>query len=140
MQLADLWDQHGGAIYALAYALLGDKVAAAHAVTQAMTDLGRSTDGVAIDDARRTLARHVYLRSRALATGSPGILAVPQAMEWVAQFAHLQRACLVLCLFGGHTHRDAAGLLGVPPRTVAALLTAGLREVGQLATGGTPTI
>ena len=138
VQLADLWDQHGGAIYALACALLGDEAAATQAVTQAMTDLGRSTDSVSTDDARRSLARYVYSRSRELAPDAPRTLGLPQAMVWLGQLAQLQRACLALCVFGGHTHRDAAGLLGVPPMTVAALLTAGLHEVGRLAAGGTP--
>jgi len=50
-----------------------------------------------------------------------------------------QRASLALCVFGGLTHREAAALLDVPPGTVAALLTAGLRELGRLAAGGTAT-
>ena len=51
----------------------------------------------------------------------------------------LQRASLALCVFGGLTHREAAALLGVPPSTVAELLTAGLRELGRLAAGRTAT-
>ena len=60
-------------------------------------------------------------------------------MVWLGQLAQLQRACLALCVFGGLTHREAADLLDVPPSTVAELLTAGLRELGRLAAGGTAT-
>ena len=58
-------------------------------------------------------------------------------MVWLGQLAELQRACLALCLFGGHNYREAAGLLGLPPMTVADLLTSGLREVKRLAAGVT---
>ena len=64
---------------------------------------------------------------------------LPPVMVWLGQLAHLQRACLALCVFGGLTHREAADLLDVPPSTVAELLTAGLRELGQLAAGGAAT-
>ena len=52
---------------------------------------------------------------------------------WLSRLARLQRASLALCIYGGLTHREAATLLGVPPGTVAELITAGLREVSRLA-------
>jgi DNA-directed RNA polymerase specialized sigma24 family protein len=58
-------------------------------------------------------------------------------MVWLGQLVELQRACLALCVFGGFTHREAAELIGVPPNTVAELLTAGLRELEHLAADGT---
>ncbi len=138
-ELENLWDRHGASVYALACALLGDEEAATQAVTLGMTDLGRSTDSVSAKDARRSMARHVYWRSQELAGKTRRTVDLPPAMVWLGQLAQLQRACLALCVFGGHTHREAAGLLGVPPMTVAELLTAGLREVGRSATGGAPT-
>ena len=69
-------------------------------------------------------------------SGRPSL---PPVMVWLGQLAQLQRACLALCVFGGLTHREAADLLGVPPSTVAELLTAGLRELGHLAAGGAAT-
>ena len=129
----DLWDLHGKSIYCARAPLLCDEAAATQAVTLGMTDFARSTESVSAKDARRSMARHVYWRSQELAgETSKRMLQLPPAMVWLGQLAQLQRACLALCIFGGHTYREAAGLLGVPPKTVAELLTAGLREVGRL--------
>jgi Sigma-70, region 4 len=133
LQLEDLWDRHGRSAYALACTLLGDEAAATLAVTRGMTDLAHSTKSVSATDARRALARHVYRRSQELVPQTSRTLRLPQAMVRLGQLAQLQRACLALCVFGGHTHREAAVLLGVPPMTVAELLTSGLREVGRSA-------
>jgi hypothetical protein len=130
-QLQDLWDHHGTAVYALACAVLGEERAAMQAVTLGMTDVARSHDSVAARDARRSLSRHVYCRSLAV-LGDPSLPRhLPPAMLWVADMAPLQRACLALCCFGGHTYTEAAELLGVPAVTVAELLTAGLREMAR---------
>ena len=136
-QLEDLWDRHGTSVYALACALLGDETPAEQAVTLGMADLVRSAGSVSTNDARRSWARHVYLRSQELAGETSSTPHLPPAMVWLGQLAPLQRACLALCLFGGHTRREAADLLGVPPTTVADLVTAGLREVARLAAGRT---
>jgi DNA-directed RNA polymerase specialized sigma24 family protein len=133
LQLEDAWDRHGRSIYALACTLLGDREAAAQAVTLGMTDLARSAHRGSAADARRRMARHVYWRTQELTAHTP-TLHQPPAMAGLGRLAQLQRACLALCVFGGHTYREAAGLLGVPPVTVAELLTAGLREVGRFTT------
>jgi DNA-directed RNA polymerase specialized sigma24 family protein len=138
-RVGNLWDRHGRSVYALACTLLGDEEAATQAVKQGMTDLARSTDSVLAKDARRSMARHVYRRSQELAGKTPRTMDLPPAMVWLSQLAHLQRACLALCVFGGHTHREAAGLLDVPPTMVADLLTAALREVGRSAACGAST-
>ena len=137
--LGDLWDCHGGSVYAVACTLLGDEEAAIQAVTLGMADLASSSDRVSAQDARRSMARHVFWRSQELTGKTPRSMDLPPAMVWLGHVAQLQRACLALCVFGGHTYREAAGLLGVPPTTVAELLTAGVREVGQLATGRAST-
>lgn len=134
LPLETLWDRHGGSLYALACALLGDQAAAVRAVTLAMSDLPRTTASDRPEDALRHLAARVYWRSREVAARPSGSTHLPPVMAWLAQLAHLQRACLALCVFGGHTHREAADLLGATPESVAGLLTAGLRELGQLAT------
>ena len=119
-QLEDLWDRHGTSVFTLARVLLCDETAAAQAVTLGMTDLARSAGSASTNDAHRSWARHVYWRSQELAGETTRTsLLVPPAMVWLGQLAELQRACLALCLFGGHNYREAAGLLGVPPRTVA---------------------
>jgi hypothetical protein len=139
LPLEDLWDRHGSSVYALACTLLGDEVAAAQAVLLGMTDLARSSEGPSAEDARRCMARHVYWRSQELVGQTSRTLRLPPAMVRLGELAQLQRASLALCIFGGHTHREAADLLGVTPMTVAELLTAGLKEVGRLATDGAPT-
>ncbi|MEO7352137.1 MAG: sigma factor-like helix-turn-helix DNA-binding protein [Marmoricola sp.] len=104
-----------------------------------MADLVLETDSESPEDALRSLARRVYWRSQEVPVEPAGMRQTPSVMVWLGQLAHLQRACLALCVFGGLTHREAADLLDVPPRTVAELLTAGLRELGQLAAAGAPT-
>lgn len=125
-------------VYALACTLLGDRAAAVQAVTLGMSDIARSTSAASSNDAHRSWGRHVYWRSQELAgerSRTPPHL--PPAMVWLSQLAQLQRACLALCLFGGHSHHEAAELLGIPPMTVADLLTTGLREVVAAAGGAT---
>ena len=115
------------------------EVAAAEAVRLAMADLARSVRGVSTEEARRCLTRSVYRHTQEPAGDTSGAVLLPPLMMWVSQLARLQRASLALCVFGGLTHREAAALLDVPPSTVADLLTAGLRELGRLAAGGTAT-
>jgi hypothetical protein len=117
--------------------LLGDDAAASLAVTRAMVDLAHSPDDASAEDAQRLLARRVYARCQGLAGDTPRTLRLPPMMVWLGELAQLQRACLALCVFGGHTHREAADLLGAPALTVAALLTSGLQELGRLSAGGT---
>jgi hypothetical protein len=134
-----LWDTHGSAVYALACALLGDETAAAKALTLGMADFARSPGSTSLTEARRSWARHVYWRSQELAGETSGTPLLPSAVIRLREVGQLQRACLALCLFGGQSHREAAALLGVPSRTVADSLTAGLREVQRLAAGRTRT-
>ena len=138
-ELEDLWERHGAYAYGLACALLGNDVAAADAVRLAMADLARSVRDVPTGEARPFLVRHVYRHAQEPAgpTSDPGRL--PPVMVWVSRLARLQRASLALCVFGELTHREAAELLDVAPGTVAGLLTSGLRELGRLQAGATPT-
>jgi DNA-directed RNA polymerase specialized sigma24 family protein len=109
---------------------VGDEAAAAQAVRLGMTDLSRFDDETSVDDAHRSWAHHVYLRTQQLADGASA------KHNSVGRLAPVDRACVALCLFGGHTYREVASLLDVPPRTVAELLTASLRDVERLADGG----
>jgi len=137
--LEKVWDRHGGSVYALACALLGDEAAAVRTVTLAMVDLALSTDAEPDEETLRVLARRVYRHSQEVPMAPSGMPHLPPVMGWLGQLAQLQRACLALCVFGGHTRREAADLLDVSPSTVAELLTAGLRELGHLAGGGAAT-
>ncbi|MGZ4575808.1 MAG: RNA polymerase sigma factor [Mycobacteriaceae bacterium] len=128
-ELEDLWDRHGGSAYALACALLGNEKDAAEAVRLAMSDLARSIRGESTEEARRRLVRQVFRHAQELDGETPGKGKLPPVMVWLSRLARLQRASLALCVFGGLTYREAAALLDVPPRTVADLLTSGLREL-----------
>ena len=137
--LEQVWDRHGGSVYALACALLGNEAAAVRVVTLAMVDLALAPGSESAEDPLHFLARRVYRHSQEGPLETSDSSPLPPVMVWLSQLAQLQRACLALCVFGGLTHREAADLLGVPPSTVAELLTAGLRELGHLAAGGTAT-
>ncbi len=128
----DLWNSHGQSVYALAYALLGDETAAMQAVALGMVDFVRRDISTPPEDAGRTLARLVYLRSIELVDETSTSTALTPAMTWLAQLAQVQRASLVLCTLGGHTYADAAQVLGIAPLTVAQLLTSGLNELSRL--------
>lgn len=122
----DLWDRHGTQLYALACLLLLDEAAAMRAVAWGMADFALSDLSTSPDDARRSLARHVYWRS-----GEHIGEALPLPMARVARLAQLQRACLALCMFGSHTYTQASALLEIPPLQGAALLRSALQELGR---------
>ena len=134
-----VWDRHGGSLYALACALMGDEETAMRAVTLAMVDLALCIDAESHEDILGYLSRGVYRHSLEVPVRPSDGPNLPPVMGWLGQLAQLQRASLALCVFGGLTHREAADLLGVPPRAVAELLTAGLRELGHLAADGAAT-
>jgi DNA-binding CsgD family transcriptional regulator len=138
VQAEELWERHGRSAYAIARMLLADAAPAARAVELAMADLAHSAECESAREARRSMARHVYRRSQELSADTSQTLPMPPAMLSVHKLGQLQRACLALCLFGSHTYREAAALLGVAPSTAAALLTSGLTELGH-PTAGEPT-
>ena len=126
--LEGLWDRHGASVYTLAYALLGDETTAARAMRLGMNDLACAAECGSTGDSHRSWAHHVYLRSQELladASSTPGATPAPQ---WLGHLAQVQRACLALCLFGGHTYREVASLLDLQPMAVADLLNTGLGE------------
>ena len=133
-QVDELWRCHGRSVFGLACTVLGDEGAAIRAVALGMHDLGPGVDAP-VADVRRRLARHVYGRSQELVAQTPRSPDLPPVMRWVSELGELQRASLALCVFGGHTHREAAAVLGVPSLTVAHMLTSGLQELGRLAPG-----
>jgi hypothetical protein len=137
--LEEVWERHGRSAYALACALLGNEPAAAETVRRSMIALSHSTREGSIEDARLGLMHHVYRLSEQPGPVTSCAAPLPPLMVWVSQLARLQRASLALCVFGGLTHREAADLLDVPPRTVADLITAGLRELGRFTAAATPT-
>ena len=114
VMLEDLWDRRSGAVYTLACALVGDEAAAGRAMRLGLADLTHTGDSDWADDAHRQWAHHVYLRSQQVGGSAT---ADPEASKptWLGHLAPIHRACVALCLFGGHTYRDVASLLDVPP-------------------------
>jgi hypothetical protein len=102
--------------------------------------LAESDPGSETSQVRRHLSRLVYRRCEAMVAGAPlsRTMTMPPLMVWLGELVQLQRSCLMLCVFGAHTHREAAKLLNLAPDTVANLLIAGLRELAdRAASGGT---
>ena len=130
-QAENLLSGHGRAAFALACALLGDEETAVRATALGIVDLACSP-AVSPAGTRRALARRVYWRCEQIAGETTRAAPQPATMVRLRQLAQLQRTCLALCVFGGHTYREVASLLGVPPLTVATALTSGLKELGHL--------
>lgn len=132
--LEELWDRHATGVYNFAFALLGDETSAAQALRLGMTDLGvmDAPDASGDGAAHRSWTRNVYARSQELAATSAEPVGAEPLSASTAWFPlpRLQRACVALCLFGGHTYREVAQLLDVSPMAVAELLTCGLRDAG----------
>lgn len=138
----ELWDLHGSALFALARALIGDEPTALHAVTWAMADLYSHSDTVPDmpqGEALREAAERVFMRCDALLadTHTRRTTILPRPMVWFGGIEGGQRGALALCVFGGHSYRQAAALLDLPPDVVAALLTSGLQELTRLAAADT---
>ena len=129
----ELWDLHGLSLFAMSCALLGDHTAAMRAVTLGMVDLYRSSEvgGPPAEQALRSAARHVFRHCDQMHREESVLwsLTEPSVMTWLGELADFQRHTLALCVFGGHTYREAADVLGVPPGTVARLLISGLHQL-----------
>lgn len=128
-----LWSDHGSAVYALALALLGDEGTALRAVALGMVDFARWDIGTPTSDVRRVLSRHVHRRCADLASETSVPAGLPPLMGRIARLARLQRAAVALCVFGGHTYRDASEVLGLAPVVVAQLLTSSMGDLGASA-------
>lgn len=130
------WDLYGASLYALARALLGDDAAALHVVPRAMVDLFSSTGGEApmsTEPTLRAAAACVYDRCYAALSKDPrnGTRATPPPVS-LGELEGAQRAALALCIFGGHTYRQAAARLDMASEVAADLLTSGLRDLSAV--------
>ncbi|MGH3360807.1 MAG: hypothetical protein ACRDO7_18530 [Nocardioidaceae bacterium] len=132
-------EQHGVPLYLLGCVLTADED---DAVTVVADAIGQRYDGPAAadlregPDARRRLARHVYLEGSRLGGSStparpaaPGEAAdrgsLPPAVLWLMRLSTQQRALIALCLFGGHTYREAAALMNIEADEAMTLLRDG---------------
>ncbi|MEV8376490.1 sigma factor-like helix-turn-helix DNA-binding protein [Kribbella sp. NPDC056861] len=146
--VGQLCDRHGGALFALARAVLGDSQRAEDVVVEviarACVDPG-ATASVRARSLRRELARLTYLyAARCLDdTSRPGSGSVTPTMAGLAELARQQRSAVALIQCGDHTIGDVADLLDLSVSAVATLLCAGLQELstpGKSATGHGPRL
>lgn len=133
----ELWDLHGASLFAMACALLGEESAATSALTLGMMDLYRHPEHMPrhpADEALRDAGRCVYVRcSQVPADDTTGWSAAgPPVIARLRDLALLQRTTLALCIFGGHTYREAAAVLHIPAGAAARLLISGLQDLVPL--------
>ena len=126
----ELWDRHGPALYAMACLLVDDEADAVLAVTLGMMEVYRIPQP---EPTLRRAARYVHRHCVTLEPNTVDPAVATPAMARLGEVARLQRSALALCLFGGHTYRDAAAELGIATEAVAWLLISGLRELGDIA-------
>jgi DNA-directed RNA polymerase specialized sigma24 family protein len=108
--------RHGKALYALALTMCQDAEQAEAVVVQAVLD-ACTPDHLAVPSVGRVeLARYVY------------VLWQRRRGDRQEGRASLQRSAVALGLFGDHTYRDVAALMGLPAREVADLMRSGLLD------------
>ena len=111
----ELFERHGAALFALAMLLLRDPHRAELLAADAILDACAGPRHVATGADRWELARYVYVRFLRTAAARSGSGPAPADVA------------LALGMFGGHTYREIADLMGLPPCEVAELLRLGLR-------------
>ncbi|MGH3357814.1 MAG: sigma factor-like helix-turn-helix DNA-binding protein [Nocardioidaceae bacterium] len=128
-------ERHGSPLYLLGCAITRDSDRAADAAARAIAQTSPPSTESSRGDAellRRELGRRVYLDCVALeppSGGYPRHSDRPDAdasslpmVAWLWSLPPQQRASIALCVFGGHTYREAATLLGLAAADVAGLL------------------
>ena len=151
-----LYDKYGGIAFGLAYRILNDRAAAEDVVQEAFLGLWRNARKF---DARRGNVRSwllsivhnraidrlrgtTRLRKETQIETVERLVEVPDAWETVsmhleqkqiregfAQLPEAQRQTLELAYFGGFTHLEIAGQMGVPLGTVKGRMRMGLEKM-----------
>ncbi len=110
--LGSLYDAYGAELYRLAQVVVGHSAGAQLAVCEGFRHArARPVDGVAPQDPARELVRLTLLASRA-----------------IAEDERLGASLLGLTIFGNHTYREAALLLGMAPDEAADVLRTALLD------------
>jgi hypothetical protein len=125
----DLWDRHGGSLLALARTLLGDTSAAQRAVASALTTLYQEQGEPEAGQALQAAARCVFAHSEAMRSRTSLVAFETTRTSGTSPFRRMalnQRRILALCVYGGHTFRDAAAVMGISDDTAARLISTGL--------------
>jgi hypothetical protein len=136
----DVWQRHGQAMFALALVVCEDAETAESVVVQAILDACTPSDIAVGCVGRQELARYVYVldeRRRGedrRPPGAPRPDAAALASSGIAGahgLSHRQRSAIALALFGDHTYREVASLMGLPAPDVAELMRSGLIAAGR---------
>lgn len=140
-----LYDRHGTALHTVANVLIGDQVRAEALVVEAI--IAQSATRIADRDDRRSSLRQLAAGAYAAWSRHPSLagISLPPATAPRSSIATVyrlpddQRVAVALCAFGGHTHRQAAAVLGLPAGRVADLLREALLTLGQSRDGRLPS-
>ncbi|WP_328307180.1 hypothetical protein OG432_02345 [Streptomyces sp. NBC_00442] len=150
-QFGEAYDQHAEPLFALARLLCEDNRKASSAFVTAMACLGAHPHDLADDPRcqRRRLAEELWRaagcppqypdRSVRPAISGPaadqrkGIRSRPSPSVSPESFCSTEQALLGLVLLGGHTYREAADLLDLPPDAAAQQLREALLAEHQCA-------
>lgn len=133
-----VYDQHGGALYALASVLTGDSLTAEEVVVRVVCAAGAAASPGVPAELCRDLARSVYvecndLGSRGSARSARGTRIVRGPAARLVDLSTEQRAALALAMFGGADYHWVADVMGLTPAEVAEHLRDGLRSLGDAA-------
>lgn len=136
----DVWQRHGQALFALALVVCDDAETAESVVLQAILDACTPADIAVGAVGRQELARYVYVLWQRRCDEPPKAVD-PQRCEASgagtspsaagAGLSRQQRSAIALALFGDHSYREAASLMGLAPSAVAELMRTGLIAAGR---------
>jgi hypothetical protein len=127
----NVWRCHGQALFALALVVCEDAETAESVVVRAILDACTPAELAVGAVGRQELARYVYVLwqrrgAEAVSAGTRTCADPEVPASTGAGLSSRQRSAIALALFGDHTYREAASLMGLAPPDVAELMRSGL--------------
>ena len=157
--LAEAYRRHGGAVFALARRMCGDRAVAEEVTQEIFLRLwdqpqrfdpergalrsflmaqahGRAVDQLRSETARRAREQRQVRESVATAgydldREANDMINSDQVREALGKLPEDEREAIVLAYFGGHTYREVAARLDRPEGTVKSRIRSGLRRLRQ---------
>ena len=157
--LAEAYRRHGGAVFALARRMCGDRAVAEEVTQEIFLRLwdqpqrfdpergalrsflmaqahGRAVDQLRSETARRAREQRQVRESVAIAgydldREANDMINSDQVREALGKLPEDEREAIVLAYFGGHTYREVAARLDRPEGTVKSRIRSGLRRLRQ---------